>query len=96
MIMHDDRRSHVDHKSRMILRRARQRSRKVGFTPTQPNKFDTSVAALIKVLRENYEKDGIKRNDGEIIAEARSAVRATLPKPTLGVRIKPYGSRSKY
>lgn len=96
MIVHADRRPHVDHKSRMQLRRARQKARVPGFSITQPNKFDAAVELAVVHLTKKYEDEKIIRSTVDIRGEAINACRSILPKTPIGVRIRPHRNRSKY
>ena len=80
MIMHDDRRRNVDHKSRMILRRARYRNTPVGFTPVPNKRIDAAIDAMTLVLTTGYQESGtLVPSAREIRAEAIRAVAAKLP-----------------
>lgn len=90
-INHRDRRSDVDHKTRMILRRARQRRAEAGFTPIINNRVAARITATTATL--------LAANDKITEASAREQairlVAATLPATPIGVRTRPYGARGK-
>ena len=84
MITHDDRRRNVDHKSRMILRRARYRNTPVGFTPVPNKRIDAAIEAATLALTVGYQQQADKcgtlvPSAREIRAEAVRAVAAKLP-----------------
>lgn len=99
-----DRRPDTDHKTRMAVRRARQRARTVGFTPVTNQKIQLAVtgltSTLIKMNREAIERgdEGVEELEApEANSQAWAIVRQTLPPNQIGVRVRPqYGTGKSY
>lgn len=94
MIVHEDRRSDFPRKDALMARRLRQRDSRTGFFPNQSGaeKFNEAVKLLsAKLQGENKYLDA-----GEATARAAARVRGMLPKTPIGVRTRPFRSRSKY
>ena len=102
MIVHADRRPNVDHKSRMIIRRARQLDRKPGFTPVPNHKIEARITSMEALLTAGYKgqvdagKMDAMPSAAKVRTEATRAIARTLPAVPLGVRTRPFQNRSKY
>lgn len=100
-ITYADRRDDVDHATRMRVRRARQLARTPGFTPVPNARIEASIKGMTGILtiahQKSHDENGTAMpSAAQIHSEAVRAVAKTLPPVPLGVRTRPYGSRSKY
>lgn len=94
-INHRDRRSDVDHKTRMILRRARQRDRVAGFTPVTNHRIAAKITAGTALALTAAKEAGKEISEASAREQATRLVAATLPATPIGVRTRPYGARGK-
>jgi hypothetical protein len=94
-ITHRDRRSDVDHKTRMMLRRARQRRAEAGFTPVINQRITARITAGTAMALAAAKEAGKEISEASAREQATRLVAATLPATPIGVRTRPYGARGK-
>ena len=93
-ITYKDRRPETDHKTRMMIRRARQLARTPGFTPVPNHKILARINSMEILLAAGYQK---MVDDGKlpkmpsapaIRQEAENAVAKTLSQVPVGIRVR--------